>query len=218
MSDRRESLILGNGQQLALIDADEAGLPAAAYEAGEASGRFTGERIFSGNPKLYHAIVRLLARAVPYREISEICSVSVNTVCAVAANERIPIETLRERIGRLGLDVAALTIEAIRDLLADPVTREKLNLRDLAIAHGISVQNAQLLLGGATSRTESTDTGTQPGHDDYLAYIANVTGTGSSGEKQAAKEARPLAIEVAARPALEASTSDLPTPSTDPIT
>lgn len=218
MSDQvPESLILGNGQQLALLDVDEAGLPASAYAAGEAAGRFTGERIFAANPKLYHAIVRLLVRAVPYREISEICSVSVNTVCAVAERERLPIETLRDRIGRLGLDVAALTIEAIRDLLSDPATREKISARDLGIIFGIATDKAQLLLGGATSRVENVDGTTEPGHDDYLAYIRNVTETGSSGEKQGPKEAQPTAIEVDARPAIEGPTAD-PKPSTDPST
>lgn len=192
-----ESLILGSGAQLALLDVDEAGLPAEAYALGEAAGQFTGERIFSRNPQLYRAIVNLLARAVPYREISEICGVSVNTVCGVAQREGVPIETLRERIGRMGLDVAALTIEAIRDLLADPLTRGKLTLRDLAIAHGIAVQNAQLLLGGATSRVENADATAKPGHDDYLALIRNVTVIGSSPGNPAQKEARDRAADAA---------------------
>lgn len=203
MSDRGESLMLGNGHQLDLLEVDDAGLPAAAYELGEAAGRFTGERIFSGNPKLYHAIVRLLARAVPYREISDICSVSINTVCAVAQREGVPIETLRERIGRLGLDVAALTIEAIRDLLADPEMRGRHSMRDLSIAHGIAVQNAQLLLGGATGRIEHADATPAPGHDDYLAYIQNVTRTGSSAENPAQKARLAAPIEVTATPPAE---------------
>lgn len=197
-SAAQESLLLGNGQQLALLEVDEAGLPAAAYELAEQAGRFTGERIFSTNPKLYRAIVALLGRAVPYREISEICSVSVNTVCAVAQREGVPIETLRERIGRLSLDVASLTIEAIRDMLADPMVRGGLTLRDLSVAYGIASQNGQLFLGGATSRIEVAEVA--PGHADYLAYIRNVTATGSVAEnptpKGAALAVRDEALEV----------------------
>jgi len=175
-----ESLLLGNGQQLTLLEdqSDHAGLPPEAYALAEASGRFTGERIFSTNPKLYRAIVALLGRAVPYREISEICSVSVNTVCAVSQREGTPIETIRERIGRLSMDVASLTIEAIRDMLADPEVRVKLPLRDLSIAYGIAVQNAQLMLGGATSRMETVEA--LPTHEEYLKMIRNVTQTGLS--------------------------------------
>lgn len=205
-SDERDSLILGNGVELELNlgTVDAAGLPPVAYQRAEEFGRFTGERIFSGNPKLYRAIVALLARGVPYREISEICSVSVNTVCAVCQREGTPIETIRERIGRLGLDVAALTVEAMRDMLADPVQRARLTLKDLAVAHGIAFQNAQLALGGVTARLDYGDKTPAPGHDDYLRYIEglqNVTATGSSAEKPALKEAAAregaVAIEVA---------------------
>lgn len=185
MSDMAESLILGSGEQLALLEVDNAGLPAAAYEIAEQAGRFTGDRIFSQNPRLYNAIVALLGRALPYREISEICGVSVNTVCAISQREGVPIETIRERIGRLSLDVAQLTIEAIRDMLADPAQRSRLSLKDLSIAFGISTQNGQLLLGGATQRIETVEA--QPGHDEYLRYMKDVTGTGLAAENPALK-------------------------------
>lgn len=183
-----ESLLLGDGQQLALVEMDDLGVPASAYEEQEARGRFTGDRIFAGNPKLYHAIAALLGRSVPYREIAEICSVSVNTVCAVAQREGIPIETIRERIARLGFDVAGLTMEAIRDLLADPIARRKISAKDLAIIHGIAAQNAQLFAGGATARIESVERAPKPGHDDYLAFLKTVTPTGSSVDIPPAKE------------------------------
>lgn len=170
-----ESLTLGNGQQLDLNgELDDAGLPATAYARLEESGRFTGERIFSGNPRLYHAIVRLLGRALPYREIADICSVSVNTVCGIAFREQIPVETIRERIGRTGLDVAQLSLEAMKDLLSDPVLRGSLSLKELAVAFGVATQNAQLLLGGATARVENTQA-VVPDHEAYLAFIKNVT-------------------------------------------
>lgn len=185
-----ESLILGSGEQLSLVEVDEHGLPPSAYALGEASGRFTGDRIFSGNPKLYHAIVALLGRGVPYREISEICSVSVNTVCAVCQREGVPIETIRERIGRLGMDVAELTLEAIRDVLADPALRVKLTVKDLAVVHGIAFTNAQLALGGATARMGVLDEKPAATHDDYQrmidGWMRNVTpATGSSADNPA---------------------------------
>jgi hypothetical protein len=170
-----EPLVLGNGQQLDLGGPlDEAGLPEQAYTRMEESGRFTGERIFSGNPRLYHAIVSLLGRALPYREIADICQVSVNTVTGVAFRERISIETIRERIGRTGLDVAQLSLEAMKDLLSDPVQRQCLSLKELAVAFGVATQNAQLLLGGATARVETTQPAV-PDHDAYLAFLRNVT-------------------------------------------
>lgn len=183
-----ETLLTGRGTQLALVETDDVGLPGEAYARLEERGRFTGERLFSGNPKLYGAIVKLLARGLPYREIADVCEVSVNTVCGVAFRERVPIETLRERIGRLGLDVSQLTLEGMRDLLADPVARAKLTLKDLAVAHGIATSNAQLLLGGATARLE-TPTMRPPSHGDYLEFIRNVTS--SAAETPGTKEALP---------------------------
>ena len=196
MISQSESLILGNGAQLSLIQVDDAGLPADVYARNEASGRFTGERIFSTNPKLYHAIAALLARDLPYREISEICSVSTNTVCAVCLREGVPIETIRERVGRVAFDVAFLSIEAARDMLADPARRVKLSAKELILLFGIATQNAQLLLGGATSRMDTVPTQPAPGHDDYLAYVRKVTGLG--GETAPAKEGPTTAIEIKA--------------------
>jgi hypothetical protein len=170
-----ETLTLGNGRQLELTgELDDAGLPPSAYARMEESGRYTGERIFSGNPRLYHAIVKLLGRALPYREIADICSVSINTVCGIAFREQIPIETIRERIGRTGLDVAQLSLEAMKDMLTDPVIRSTLSLKELSVAFGIATTNAQLLLGGATARVENTQAAV-PDHEAYLAFLKNVT-------------------------------------------
>jgi hypothetical protein len=171
-----ETLILGNGQQLELAgqQLDDAGLPPSSYARMEESGRFTGERIFLGNPRLYRAIVALLARGEPYRSIADICSVSVNTVTGIAFREKIPIETIRERLGRTGLDVAQLSLEAMKDLLSDPLQRAGLTLKELAVAFGVATQNAQLLLGGATARVENTQAAI-PDHEAYLAFLKTVT-------------------------------------------
>ena len=185
-----ESLLLGSGQQIDLIELDDAGLPAQAYQSLEARGRFTGERLFSSNPKLYTVIVRLLGRGMTYRAIAEVCEVSENTVCGVSFREQIPIEALRERMGRLGLDVSQLTLEAILELLVDPAARKKISAKDLAIIHGIATTNAQLLLGGATSRVE-TPQPLKPTHATYLELIQTVTATGSGAETAETKEAAP---------------------------
>lgn len=203
MSTESASLILGNGRQLSLLESDPSGLPDTAYQYAEQAGRFTGDRLFLRNPQLYHVIVGLLARAVPYREIAQLCLVSVNTVCAVSQREGIPIETIRERIGRIGLDVAALTLEAIRDLLADPDWRKQASAKDLAIIHGIAFTNAQLALGGATARIEFPDKTPAPAHADYLQFIRNVTGTGSSAQTPA---------QIGDGSALPGAVIDLPTP------
>lgn len=188
-----ECLTLGNGAQLDLIELDGDQLPAEAFAQLESRGRITGERLFSGNPRLYHAIIALIARGLPYREIAEVCQVSVNTVCGVAFRENIPVETLRDRIGRLALDVSSLTMEALRDLLSDRDARRRISAKDLAIIHGIATQNGQLLLGGATARMEQ-HTATPPSHAAYLEFIQNVTPIGSAAGTPPQKEALPADV------------------------
>lgn len=214
MNARDYSLILGNGTQLSLEVVDELGIPPEAYAEGEARGRFTGDRLFFQNPKLYHAIVRLLARGLPYREVAEICQVSTNTVCGVSAREGVPVETLRERIARLGFDVAELTMEAIRDLLADPLARREMGLKDLAIVHGIAVQNAQLLAGAATARIE-VGKQVEPTHADYLRLLAEAQAEAAKRERNITPVATGLSAESPEQKAL--ATSGVPTTSAEDI-
>ena len=209
MNTPGESLILGNGTQLDLMPGDEldlAGLPAEAYADAEARGRFTGERLFLQNPKLYGAVAKLLARGETYREIADLCQVSTQTVTGVAYREAIPVETLRERLGRIGFDVARLSMEAMLELLSDPIARMKISAKDLSVIYGIAVSNSQLLLGGATARIESRDV-MEPGHADYLRMLAdaqaaarrgeiNVTPTGLRAENPGAKEGGVIALAV----------------------
>lgn len=204
-SEQTGSLMLGNGQQIDLLDPDDVGLPPAAYQRAEDRGRWSGDRLFFQHPRIYAACAKLLAKGqMAYREIGDTLGMSVNSVCAVAYREQIPIETLRERMGRLGLDVAMLSMECIRDLLADPEWRKEATAKDLAIIHGISFSNAQLALGGATSRTENVPQ-SPPDHEAYMAFIKNVTATGPRLENPPAKDARPGQI-------IDAEVSALPPP------
>lgn len=194
-----DALLLGNGAQLQLLEPDDLGLPPEAYASTEARGRFTGERLFFSNPQLYSSIVKMLARDMPYREVEDILGVSVNTVCGVAWREKTSIETVRNSLGRVGLDVSRLSLEEIRSRLADPEERKKISAKDLAVIHGIATTNAQLMLGGATARIE-TPVVTPPTHDAYAEFIKNVTpiSTGSVGGTPRLKEAVPGALDAPA--------------------
>ncbi len=233
-SDEAErSLMLGSGRQLDLIpgvELDDAGLPGVAYASEEERGRFTGERLFLQNPRVYRAIVRLLGRFETYEVIAETLEVSKQTITGVALRERIPVETIRERVGRLGLEVANLSLERIYEILADPANRALFTparLKDLAVVFGIGVSNSQLLLGGATARVETTAV-TEPGHEDYLRALAdaearariirNVTPLpiGLQAENPTAKGAAALALD-AAGSVIELAPSPVATPVATPV-
>ena len=111
------------------------------------------------------------------------------------------------------MDVASLTLEAMRDLLADPAARARLTIKDLAVAHGIAFTNAQLALGGATARMGIADERPAATHDDYLRMMEEMqrvlplpTGSGAENPAQkagalpmpgAAIEVPPSAVEPA---------------------
>lgn len=181
-----DSLLLGDGRQLKLLEIDELGLPGAAYDRLEERGHFTAERIFSQRPDVYRVIVKALGKEMGYREIADLCAVSVNTVGAVARREKIPIESIRQQLARLGFDGVRLTIETILEILGDPDLRRKISAKDLAIMNGILTANAQLLSGGMTANI-GTGENVKAGHDDYLKFIKDVTGTGLAGGKPGQK-------------------------------
>lgn len=186
----KDSLLLGNGTQLALLPEQGDELPDGVFARQEQRGIFTAERLFNRNPRLYHAIVKLLGKAETFWSIADILSVSVNTVRAVRDREGVAIDTEKTRIGQVALDVARLSFETLHARLADPEERAKLRTTDLGIIAGIATEKAQLLLGAPTAIIASTETAA-PGHDDYLRLLAglkNVTGTGYSAESGATKE------------------------------
>lgn len=214
----RESFLLGNGKQLDFLpDADPSEIPAEAYAAQESRGIFTGERLFQQNPRLYKGIVKLLGGGIPFWTIAETLSVSVNTVRAVREREGVTIDTEKNRIGGIALDVARLGFEELKRRLSDLDELAKLSAKDIAIMTGIATQNAQLLLGGPTARIETIEHGA-PGHEDYLRYIAelkNVTATGLAAETPALKEATAAALPAAPGAVIEIDAAGEPRPSSE---
>src|SRR5581483_4830238 len=205
----------------------ETELPNAMFEKHDLHGEFTGERLHQQNPRLYGAVVKLIAASMPIQLIADVLSISPNTVQAVRDRESIPVEREKERLGKRWRFVSELAIEGLAEDLADPVKRAKIPARDKAIIGGIGTEKSELLLGGVTARLETID-GSGPSHADYFALIAkarelkNVTPTGSAGEiieaKGAAAEGNAAlqATPEAAQPALatprEGSAIDVVTP------
>jgi hypothetical protein len=109
-------------------------------------------------------------------------------VAVVLAREPKAIATLKE--GTIS------TLRTFAKLAADRLLDEvnDIPIQQLAVPLGISIDKAQLLDGGATSRIEHTETG--PTHDDYLKLISGevieaeiIPATGLRGETDSLKGA-----------------------------
>lgn len=133
--------------------------------------RYTGERLFARNPRLYELIVRLVASGLGIKRIAGMCQVHPYTVMGVRDREGQAIETHKQQIAdkaRLG---AELYVDgAIEDIIERP---DKISARDKAIIAGVLVDKSQLLSGGATSRAESLRPD-GPTHEDFNAWLEGM--------------------------------------------
>jgi len=132
----------------------------------EKAGEFTAERLMESRPAIYRAICEGHAQGLGIRQLCRAYSVSHHTVAVVLAREPKAIATLKE--GTIS------TLRTFAKLAADRLLDEvnDIPIQQLAVPLGISIDKAQLLDGGATSRIEHTETG--PTHEDYLKLISGT--------------------------------------------
>lgn len=132
----------------------------------EKAGEFTAERLMESRPAIYRAIVEGYAQGLGIRQLCRAYSVSHHTVAVVLAREPKAVATLKE--GTIS------TLRTFAKLAADRLLDEvnDIPIQQLAVPLGISIDKAQLLDGGVTSRIEHTETG--PTHEDYLNLISGT--------------------------------------------
>lgn len=110
---------------------------------------FTGERLKEYDPERYEAVVALLSDpGVSLRQICDITHCSHNTVRAVAATEKIPIDTQRKVI----VDNMAYGLRLATEQIIEKLPGA--NVKDATFAAGVLSQNLQLQSGGVTARVE----------------------------------------------------------------
>jgi hypothetical protein len=165
-----ESLIKRERQQLDLIPSDQ--MPAAMFEADEASGTYTGERFFSNRPDTYRECCALLAEGIGILRIAKLLHVHPSTIRAVRDREAETIDMAKQMIAKRLRTGAEMCTDAILEALDDDKRRLKLAPRDAAVIAGILIDKWQLISGGATSRIEIIDA--EPEHDDYLRALDDM--------------------------------------------
>jgi hypothetical protein len=164
----RDSLIERDARQLDLIPSSQ--MAAAFFEESEARGEYTAEILFERHRDKYLACVSFLAEGIGILRIASLLHISPSSVLAVREREGGgAIEIEKGRLSRLARGAARLCVEAIVDLFADPARVAEINPRDLGILHGILIDKAELLSGGATARVLHEESA--PGHADLIAYL-----------------------------------------------
>lgn len=191
-----ESFLAKSKEQLDLIPAQEVEDELQpAYQSMEGSHTFTAERLFDQNPRLYKAIVKMVGSGLGQRYIAELLQVHPATIRAVEARERDAVDTLKKRTAGKALTVSRMCIEEMEHRLDDPVKREKIPFKDLAVGAGILVTKSMELNGAVVPTLSSEDfrAGAEA-FKGFLQVMGSVAETaGQKGDPVAqAKPAKPV--------------------------
>ena len=81
-------------------------------------GRFTGEPLLRGRPRVYRKVVELLAEpGMSINQITKLCRVSEHTVRAVREREAILIAERKQRLTSIYGNVAQIAAERMEELV-----------------------------------------------------------------------------------------------------
>ena len=107
-------------------------------------GRFTGQRLLRGRPRIYRRVVELLAEpGVSINQITKHCRVSEHSVRAVRDREGVSIAERKQRLMSIFGNVAEIAGERMEELAGQAT------LRDAGITAGIATDRLLALLGEA---------------------------------------------------------------------
>lgn len=183
MSDALPSLLAQDRQGALFL------LPPSIEHRLEERGEYTAERLFSREPDKYRTIVAMIAAGRGIRSIKRECSVHHDTIHAVAAREKMSIDTLKQRIVS---DIeAAIQVGAERAV----EVMETIKPEQLMVGIGILIDKYQLLTGGATVRVETAESASPrlpATFDEWLATVKSAkTGLGVGEETAKGGESAP---------------------------
>lgn len=168
MTTNQQSSTNGNNEQLELIELTDLQAEAAMIQPTE--GEYTGLRLKEHHPRIYTAIVRLLAVPMGVMAIARLLGVSTKTVAAVRSKEPRAIAIEKKYLADQWFSVAGLALERAHERLLDPEVEEK--VKDLLIGAGIGSEKGLLLAGEATTRLEITQI--VPEHEDYVKSLKTI--------------------------------------------
>jgi hypothetical protein len=190
-------------QQLVLLDE----VSVSNAKGAENAEAFTASTFERQRPGSYDLVCTYLAAGVSMRKIAEVIGCSTNTVLAVKRKAAEKIESHKKRLAGSFSVLASLSVESAIEDLSNPSRAAEIPFRDKGIVAGIAAEKAELLNGGATTRTEVVSVSFS------AADLAALMGCGA--EKEGEKGGW---VEVEVRPpnSLPAPKNPLPEPPAGP--
>jgi hypothetical protein len=120
---------------------------------------YTGERLLRERPRVYNAVVRLLAEPrehVSIREICRQCHVTDDTVKAVEKREAIPIAARKEQLMIQAARIAKLAYDRVEDQI------DSAPLPQAVVTAGVFTDKFQLLSGDAAAHAFNLNLKVEP--------------------------------------------------------
>jgi hypothetical protein len=210
MAETTTSFIARDQAQALLWSDDHIPDEVAAIESVE--GHYSGERLFQQRPAVYRAIGYLLACGTPRTKIAEILKVHHKTVAAVAAREGGSIANQKRELAALARHGVAVAMDSV----IDDLDNRSITPKDKAIILGILSDTMTKMEQGTSTYDGVIDSGSTPGHAEYEAFLAGLSGAersalakmGRAAEKELSKEAGATPVSGSSRPIYEADFSD----------
>lgn len=141
----------------------------------------TLEQFKQRRPRTYSRALKLIAAdGLSTREIARLLEVSPATIRAIRSTD-VSLGAEKESQGKLFARVGRMCAERAMEKLDDDEAMRKTSLRDLLISSGVATEKSQLLLGGATSRSESATVTVDA--KGFAEWQASMMGSGS-GERR----------------------------------
>lgn len=179
---------------------------------------YTGEQLKAHRPQTYDQALKLIAAGLSTKEIARLLQVGPMTISRLR-DSSIALNAEKERLGRLMRQAARLAVEGVLEDLLTKERADKISTRDKGLLASMLAEKGELLLGGATSRTEAASVAFSPEEFRRMFSPAAPAATGSGAETPAQDRVAdssgrmdacvPVAVEVQALP--------LPVPQVAPL-
>lgn len=117
---------------------------------------YTGERLKVKKPELYKCVLNFIAEGHSFSDIAKIVGVSFKTVAAIADNEPLKIQEIKNRLAKQMTTNASIAQQKLREMLANFSTSKPKasEIYQIAMVSGMTAEKANLMRGDATSITE----------------------------------------------------------------
>lgn len=179
---------------------------------------YTLEDFARRRPETHAQALKLIAAGFSTREIARLLGIAPMTISRLR-DSGFSLHAEKERLGRLMRHTARIAVEGALEDLLDPVKAAKISARDKGLLAMGLTEKSELLLGGATSRTEAASVAFSPDEFRRMFQGAAPAATGSGVETPAQDGVTdsPGRMDACATAAVEVQVEPVPVPAVVPL-